>query len=168
MQNEIADLFHAYATPVYRICQRIVRNRQVALDLRQDVFLKILKNYSSFKGDSSVQTWVFRVTMNHCMDYLRLRRRYGMVVSEDQVTYSAEPMVSCEAEVILLREDLRRFLDFCPPITRQIVQLHFIEGFSHQEIGGLLGLRRNIVTRRIRKFTEGAKNYSPALGESIS
>jgi len=167
-QETMKRIYRDYATSIYRICLRIAHDRQAALDLRQDIFAKILRGLDNFHGDSTYKTWVHRIAENHCLDYIRSRRRNAMFVSEDAVPYNAEPAIQSDADRILCRGDLVHLMRACLPTTRLIIHLHFVEGYSHQEVAGLLGFRRNAVTRRIRSFSERAVNYSPALGRSIS
>jgi len=167
-QDIIKNIYRDYAPGIYRICLRVARDRQTALDLRQDVFAKIIKSLDQFQGVSSYKTWVYRIAENHCLDYIRARKRGAFIVCEDALPYNAEPVVQCEVERILSRGDLAPLMRTCLPTTRLIIHLHFVEGYSHQEVAGILGFRRNAVTRRIRNFSERVMNYSPALGKSIS
>ncbi|HSQ40900.1 MAG TPA: RNA polymerase sigma factor [Fibrobacteraceae bacterium] len=162
------EIYNTFATPVYRLCQRMVRDRQTALDLRQEIFLKILRNLDSFKGESSLRTWILRIATNHCLDHLRLKRRTAIFVAEEEIPYHAEPSVPDETQKIITQEEISHLLKFCLPMTRQMAQLYFVEGLNHREISGILGVHRNIVARRIQQFTEQARNYSPVLGKSIS
>lgn len=165
---ELTALYRKFAPRVYRICYKITKDHQISLDLRQDVFLKILKGYSKFRGESGLSTWIYSVAFNHCMDHIRLYRRNQFIVCEDEAPYESEPVMESDEALIYRRLDLIPLLKPCLPTTRLIIQLHFLEGFSHEEVAKLLGFSRASVTRRIRCFTHRAKNYSPALGRAIS
>jgi len=162
------EIYQNYGTHIYWLCLRIVRDPRTAQDMRQDVFLKIIKGLRSFKGESGLYTWIHTITQNHCFDFLRRRKRSVMIVSEDEISYEAEPRVESDEELIMSRADLAPYMRHCLPVTKLIVQLHFVEGYSHHEVAGILGFRRTVVTRRIRNFTQRAMQYSPALGKSIS
>jgi len=163
----LVDVYRNFGPQIYRACLRVSRDRQKALDMRQEVFLKILKNHGSFKGDSSLSTWIRAITTNQCMDYLRARKRNVMFVAEENVPYDAEPVIESDANRLLNRVDLAPFLQTCLPATRLMVQLHYVEGYSHQEVAGILGYSRNAVTRRLNGFLRRAGDYSPFLGRSI-
>ena len=162
------EIYRNYGAQIYWICLRFARDPVVAEDLRQDIFVKILRGLRNFKGESGLFSWIHSIAQNHCIDFARIRKRSTMLVCEDEVPYDAEPSVPSDEGVIFDRSELVNYLNCCMPVTKQIIQLHFVEGYSHQEVAGILGFRRNVVTRRIRNFTQRAMNYSPALGRSIS
>jgi RNA polymerase sigma-70 factor, ECF subfamily len=159
MEHDIRKLYQTYGVFVYRICWRFVKERQTALDLRQDVFLKLLRRPEVLDSVQLVKTWLCRVTMNHCLDFVRNEKKKIHTVSEECMEYHAEPMISSDADLIELREDFNRHLTGCHPEARQIIHLSVIEGFSHHEISNLLGVRRGVVSRRIRDFTRKAVQF---------
>lgn len=160
--NDIENIFHLYAGAVYWGCLEIVRNEQIALDLRQDVLLKVIKNYASFRGYSTLRTWIMQVAANRCTDYLRAQHRNIVFLGDDQSIKMSEPVSDYDADEVLVRADLQRFLGICSPDVREMMQLHFEEGYTHQEIAGLLGLHRNVVTRRIKAAVQKTlKQFAP-------
>lgn len=159
MEHDIKELYKKHGLFVYRICWRFVKERQTALDLRQDVFLKLLRRPESMDSVILVKTWLCRVTMNHCLDFVRREKKQVRMVSEENMEYHAEPMISSDADLIELREDFNRHLAYCHPETRQIIHLSVIEGFNHHEISNLLGVRRGVVSKRIRDFTRKAVQF---------
>jgi len=70
----ICELVRGYQRRVYSICVRMVRNREDAGDLTQDVLLKLVENLNSYNGQSKLSTWVIRVTMNCCLSHLRKQK----------------------------------------------------------------------------------------------
>lgn len=166
---DIAQIYRRYAPALYRFCWKYVRDRQTALDLRQDVFLKVIKGISSFREESKVSSWIYQIAANHCMDYVRnAKHKNTWVVGEDSVPYECEPTISGMDDRIHLKNDLEPLLKPCSTETRLILRLHCQEGYTQAEVAGVLGCSRGKVGRRIRGFAKKVSQESPALLEPIS
>lgn len=150
---DMAKIYREFAPAIYRLCWQTAHNRQTALDLRQDIFLKILKGLPRFRGEAKLSSWIFQITKFHCADHLRQRQRSAWLVAEDQVKYEHEPRVEAEDDRIHQQLDLLPMMEPCLPTTKLILQLHFMEGYSQEEVAGVLGYSRAAVCRRIRSFS---------------
>jgi RNA polymerase sigma-70 factor (ECF subfamily) len=117
---------------VYSTAYRMVGNRADAEDLTQDVFVKVYKKIKGFRGDSAVSTWIYRITMNTCLDFLRKNRR-RQAVSIDQCP---EPQ-SGSSKLMKLIEGTVATL---PQGYRRVFVLHDIQGLKHSEIAEALGI----------------------------
>src|SRR5271155_2902992 len=71
-------LFETYQDKVYSIALRYSGDRAVALDIAQEVFLKLLSNIREFRGNAGFETWLYRVVVNCCLDHRRRSRRIGL------------------------------------------------------------------------------------------
>ena len=71
------DLFELHRDRVYSIALRFSGDSSAAMDIAQDVFLKLYGNIQSFRGDSAFQTWIYRLVVNSCFDHLRKTRRHA-------------------------------------------------------------------------------------------
>lgn len=69
------DIYEQHRNLVYNLCLHYLLNTQDAEEAAQDVFVKVHARLSAFRGQSSLKTWVYRITVNHCLDVLRARRR---------------------------------------------------------------------------------------------
>lgn len=70
-----SNLVEKYENRVYKTCYRFVRNEEDALDLAQEVFIKVYNNLAGFKHSSSLSTWIYRISVNTCLNYLRKNNR---------------------------------------------------------------------------------------------
>lgn len=70
-----SELVEKYETRVYKTCYRFTRNEQDALDLCQEVFIKIYNNLKNFAGASSLSTWIYKISVNTCLNFLRTKGR---------------------------------------------------------------------------------------------
>ena len=143
---------------VYNLCLRMVNNEQDAYDLSQDAFLKAYTNLSLFRGDSKFSSWLYKLTTNVCLDFLRKRSRQKTVpltyeTDDGEQEYLPIPdetfSPETEAERRELRSSVRRGLSQLPEGQRQILILREIGQLSYEEIAGQLGLEAGTVKSRI-------------------
>lgn len=134
---EINRALERYADTVRRICFCHLKNQADTEDVFQNVFLKYMLCDTVFESDEHEKAWILRITINACKDYLKsfFRRR---IVSLDTVT-------EMEAEV---PEDHREVLEAVlslPGKYKDVIYLHYYEGYSAAEIGRILGKKENTV-----------------------
>ena len=145
---------------VYSLAVRLVGDREEAADLAQEAFLKAWQGLSSFQGESSFSTWIYRLTTNVCIDYLRRKKRRQEVepaVSlDDEDSGWAEPADAGQDPQRKLEEAersraLSRGLERLPEHQRQVLVMRELSGLSYQEIGAATGLDLGTVKSRIAR-----------------
>src|SRR5215467_14975317 len=138
-----AALFYAHKPRIYSVCLRMTNNTAEAEDLTQDAFLQVFRKLATFRGDSALSTWLYRVAVNTVLMHIRkqplrqisldepysqgakvVRREYGS--RDDRLTGSVD------------RITLARAIKHLPDGYRRIFLLHEVEGYEHQEIAELL------------------------------
>src|SRR5215470_8254646 len=77
------ELMIRYERRIYRVCYRFVENREDAMDLAQEVFIKAFEHLGSFRRESSLKTWLYRIAMNHCINHVKKNSQDFVEVSED-------------------------------------------------------------------------------------
>ena len=156
--NAFGLLVEDQSKVVYNLCLRMVNNEQDAYDLSQDAFLKAYTNLSLFRGDSKFSSWLYKLTTNVCLDFLRKRSRQKTVpltyeTDDGEQEYLPIPVETfspeTEAERRELRSSVRRGLSQLPEGQRQILILREIGQLSYEEIAGQLGLEAGTVKSRI-------------------
>jgi|SRR6516164_4188302 len=123
---------------VYQLCYRIVGNHEDASDLSQDVFLRAFRGLRSFRGHSSLSTWLYRIAVNVCLNRLGARNVPEPIDDRQFVDDRAESA----AERLLRRERasrLRRAIARLPRKQRLTVVLRAFHEMSHQQIAEVLG-----------------------------
>jgi RNA polymerase sigma-70 factor, ECF subfamily len=135
------SLYRQHAHRLYNLSYRMAGSAE-ADDLLQDVFLQAYRKLGTYKGESSLGTWLYRLTMNLCLDHLRSRRGKMALVTDSLDEEDAAPVVSPErpAEAISARLDLEQAIEALPPSYRAAFVLHDVEGYQHDEISKLLGI----------------------------
>jgi len=146
-KEAFARLYEAHKHRVYAICLRITRERAEAEDCAQEAFLQCFQKLPTFRGDSALSTWLYRLTVNVVL--MRLRTNHGKPVSLDTggtTEDSAESTIlnACPVDDLHLtgaidRIAIHRALRKLPPGYRTIFLLHDVEGKAHSEIARELG-----------------------------
>jgi RNA polymerase sigma-70 factor (ECF subfamily) len=133
-------IYRAFERPVRTLARRLVAGRAAAEDVAQDVFVEVLTRLDQYEGRGSFAGWIRSISVNKCLMHLRSPWRRGLswVDSlarpgpESGPDSSASP---CVAEAV----DLERALARLGETARAVVWLHDVEGYTHAEIGALLG-----------------------------
>ncbi len=138
-----ADLFHAHKARIYSICLRMTNNTAQAEDLTQDAFLQVFRKLSTFKGNSALSTWLYRIAVNTVL--MHFRKKALKQVSLDEPSSHDATMVKREygsrdgrLAGAVDRITLARAIKDLPTGYRTIFLLHEVEGYEHQEIAKIL------------------------------
>ncbi len=150
------ELFRRYRQSVYGI---IVHNLSADYDIDdilQQVFIKVFKSLENFKGLSSLDTWIYRITSKVCIDQLRKKyrkRQLDMVDSPDRVENTIERKTDFNPEKKMesdeLKERLGEALNKLSPEKRLVVSLYELDGFSLQEISEMVNKPVGTVKSRL-------------------
>ncbi len=156
------DAFEAlvleHQNKVYSLALRMVGNEEDARDMAQEAFIRAFNSLASFRGESKFSVWLYRLTSNICIDFLRGRakRRTVSLNWEDEDGEEGELEIPDERfspearlERTELRESVRRGLDSLSPEYREILLLREINGLSYDEISRALNLEEGTVKSRI-------------------
>lgn len=145
-------LYRQHATRLYNLASRMVGSRSEADDVLQEIFLLAYRKLGSFRGESSLGTWLYRLAMNHCLDVLRNRQTRMGQQTDSLDEPDAAPLASPVPLVgAVSRIDLERAIDALPPACRAAFLLHDVEGFGHQEVGAMLGISEGTSKSQVHK-----------------
>ena len=132
-------IYRQHAPRVYSLACRMAGSPEDGEDLLQEIFLQAHRKLGSFKGDSAFGTWLYRLAVNHCLDYVRSRQAKMTKLTESlDAQAAAEPVARRETPIARL--DLDRALERLPDGCREAFVLHDVEGFDHKEVGAMLGI----------------------------
>ena len=162
------ELIERFQTPVYNLAYRLLNDQADASDVVQEVFLKIFRNVGSFRGDSSLRTWVYRIAVNESHNRRRWLFRHrrgetGILDTFDDSESREKPLmdsgetpfdftVNREAQV-LLEEALAEV----NPIFRAALVLREVEDMSYEEIAEILEVSIGTVKSRIVRGREALR-----------
>lgn len=157
-QGAFKTLFDKYREKVYRISFRYVRNKEDALDVTQEVFLRVYQNLAKFKTDSKFFTWLYRVTVNRAIDFTRSMKARPVRELEKSVIESWECDVTGkrssagpveQAEGKELEEKLAQAVSLLSEKHRTVFLLHAQENLSYREIAQVVDCSIGTVMSRL-------------------
>lgn len=132
-------LYRQHAPRVYSLACRMAGSNDDGEDLLQEIFLQAYRKIGSFKGEAALGTWLYRLALNHCLDYVRSRQAKMNKLTETlDAGTSFEPLA--RRDTAITRIDLERALERLPDGCREAFVLHDVEGFDHKEVGRVLGI----------------------------
>lgn len=167
------ELVVRYREQVYRLCLRMSGNAEDAADLTQEAFVKVWKNLDSFQFDAAFSTWLYRLTSNCCLDFLRSRKRRPTVSltmeteEEDEQTIELPDDRPTPEEAAILkeeRENLRLAMQTIDPEQRQILTLRVVNDLSYTDIAQVLGIREGTVKSRLSRARESLRKKLTEIG----
>src|ERR1019366_6186598 len=155
-RDEIAfrEIVERYQAKVFSIIYGILRNRNDAEDIAQQVFAKIYFSIQNFDFRSSLLTWIYKITVNECYDYLRKKRVRKLVYESDFSDEDAQRMEASEpavdsavpADTRLAQRDLiLKLLSKVSEEERTLLLMKEVEGHSVEELAGMTGLNENTI-----------------------
>ena len=142
------ELMIRYERQIYRVCYRFVENREDAMDLAQEVFIKAFEHLAGFRKESSLKTWLYRIAMNHCINHVKKHSQEFVEVTE--YTGSVNSRVQDQLEDREQREHFRRLVKLLPPKQKAILEMRINEQLSYEEIAKISG--RSISTIKASVF----------------
>jgi len=132
------NLYQQNLPRIYAVCLRIVANRGQAEEVTQQALIRTWEMLGSYRGESPLSAWIHRIAVNAALDYMRARNRLTKRVEfTDNLEVFEKPDLSSPRENQM---DMEQAIAALPPQARAVVVLHDIEGYSHNEISGLLGI----------------------------
>jgi len=154
-------LVERYQRRIFSLVHHLVRQREDVEDLAQEIFIKTFRSLRSYNFQASFITWLSRVAVNHCYDYLRRLRAspvtyYSQMGEEGQRNLEAHAESPEEggldqAERTALQDLVGKLLDRAPANDRLILTLKELEGYSVEEISDLLNLKTSTVKVRLHR-----------------
>jgi RNA polymerase sigma-70 factor (ECF subfamily) len=149
------DFVRKYQRRLYALAFRYVGNPDRAEELSQEAFLKAYKALSKFRGESQLYTWLYRITINLCID--ERRRHHPLEVPIDDLPLASGFDPDRREQTMMLQEALAQL----PPTLRTCLVMHDLEGYSYQEIAnvcrtplGTIMSRMNTARKRLRQIIE--------------
>ena len=146
-------LYRAHSGRLFGLLTRMTGSAHDAEDLLQDVFVHAHRKLASFRGESSLGTWLYRLAVNQCLDHLRGKQsrmaRATASLDEDEAPEPAAPAPALPAPIA--RIDLERAIAQLPAGCRAAFVLHDVEGLDHREVGAALGISEGTSESQVHK-----------------
>jgi RNA polymerase sigma-70 factor (ECF subfamily) len=180
--DEIAfrEVVDRYQSKVFSIIYGILRNHNDAEDIAQQVFSKIYFSIGNFDFRSSLLTWIYKITVNECYDYLRKKKVRKLVYESDFTEDEAQRIERTEPgsegrplmdERLAQRDFVLKLLEKVSPEDRDLLMLKEVEGHSVEELANMTGMNENTVKVKLfrarQKLVKAAQRMMPRLGTAL-
>ena len=179
-EGAFGEIVQKYQSKVFSIIHGIVRQRNDVEDIAQQVFTKVYFSLRNFDFRSSLITWIYKITVNECFDYLRKKKVRKLVyesdMSEDEArrVENSEPATSgvVRADTALASRDyVMKLMDRVSAEEKQLLVLKEVEGYSIEELSGMLRMNENTIKVKLfrarQKLVKAAQRLNrPAAVEA--
>lgn len=141
-RHAFEHVYRTHLNHVFSLCVRMTGDRTRAEELTQDVFVRAWEKLPLFRGESAFSTWLHRLTVNVVLNERREdgRERSRTASSDNEDEEIAAPAASSAQPMHAEKVDLERAIAKLPKGARRVFVLHDVEGFTHEEIGTMLGV----------------------------
>lgn len=136
-RDAVARLYERHASRVYAVARRLAGDDEQAADWAQEAWIRVFRALPSFRGEARFTTWLHRITVNAALHGHRSNQRRRARMDELGTVSNQHH----QNDSPLIRMTLERAVDRLPPGMRQVLVLHDIEGYTHEEIGEMLGVK---------------------------
>jgi len=174
------EVVQRYQVKVHSIIYGILRNRNDAEDIAQQVFSKIYFSIGSFDSRSALLTWIYKITVNECYDYLRKRKVRRLVyesdISDEDELRAARSEVAVDksptVEMELVRRDyVLKLLSRVSEEDRNLLMLKEVEGHSVDELAEMTGMNQNTIKVKLfrarQKLVKAARRLAQPPGRAL-
>lgn len=148
LEPELERMIGQYGDSLLRMCFLYLRDMRLAEDAVQDTFIKVYQHYVTFRGNSSEKTWIMRIAINVCKNYLRSSwwKRIDYTAALDQIP---------AAEAVQLEDDsLLVMIMSLPAKYREVILLYYYQELKIREIAVVLQLKESTVSVRLKRARE--------------
>lgn len=164
------ELYRRFAPKMYAVCFRYASNANDAQDLLQEGFIKVYRNLHRFKAEGSFEGWMRRVFVNTSIEHYRKKSLDLSSVTEKEEGTIEDTDISALDQLAV--KDIMMLIRELAPGYQTIFNLYVVEGYSHKEIGDMLGISegtsksqlaraKSILQKKVAQFlSETNKNYS--------
>jgi RNA polymerase sigma factor (sigma-70 family) len=159
-------LYKMFSTRMFGLCLQYADNQDDAADILQEGFIKVFRKLEQFRGKGSFEGWIRRIMINTAFERYRSQVRLFAVTDN---TVKKDDMVHEEVIERLSASDLIRLVQDLPPRYRMVFNLYAIEGYSHKEIGEMMGITvgtsksnlsraRDILQQKVKKYFDTSEH----------
>ena len=161
-------LYNRYANKVYSKCISLLKNEAMAQDATQEIFTKIFLNLAKFNEKSKFSTWVYSITYNFCIDYIRRRKKEKNLFSDE--IENAPDIVEEVPDKELLQIEVKRLknvLENIPSGDKAILMMKYQDDMSIREISGILNKSESAIKMKIKRAKHKAQRVYSQLYKAV-
>jgi RNA polymerase sigma-70 factor (ECF subfamily) len=134
-------IYKDFSPKMYGICLRFAGNQMDADDILQEGFIKVYKNLKHFKNNGSFEGWIRKIIVNTAINYYKRKKRIAKIEESDYLEVSQS--IDSDALNVLSEAELLKLIQELPNGYRTVFNLNVLEGYTHKEIGDMMGITDN-------------------------
>ncbi|MGP4062926.1 sigma-70 family RNA polymerase sigma factor [Halobacillus sp. H74] len=152
-EQAINEIMESYGQSILQLVYSYVKDKSIAEDLTQEIFVKCYKNLHTYNGQSKIKTWLWRITINHCKDYLKSWYKRKVIISEEKVMGVENNHSSTEEEVMqdFVDGELVSTIMDLPTKYREVIYLYYYEDLTTREIAQVIKKSENTIKTRLKR-----------------
>lgn len=160
-ESQFTDIYNQYAKLVYNLSLHYLQNPEDAQEATQDVFVKIYNKIEGFNNNSSLKTWIYRITINHCLDVIKSKNRKWRTLftreaeNNDSVDFD-HPGIKMESKEAV--EKIMSHINDLPQNQKTALILKGIEGLSQKEIASILNINEKALESLLTRARANLKS----------
>lgn len=164
-------IYRSFQRPVYSLIRRLISRPAIADELFQETFIEVLRSLRSYSGEGAFGGWVRAIAVNKCLMYLRSpwHRSFAYLDADESesmadmlIDAASGPDVQVQASA-----DVGQALASLPPLTRTVVWLHDVEGYTHGEIARLMGRTVSFSKSQLARAHQRLRELLDSKSESL-
>ena len=153
-------VYEQFYTRMYSVCLRYSNNKDEALDLLHEGYMKVFRKVETFKGESEFYPWIKRLFVNHCIDYTRSAYKRYISYVDEVVTDEAEEVPELPGEqtdAVVNQQAVFAAMNALRPDYRIILNLYAVENMSHAQIAQKLGIQESSSRSKLNRARNALK-----------
>lgn len=158
LRGAFEEMARRYDGVIRKVCYFYATDREDFYDLRQEALVNLWRGFPRFRGEASLSTWIYRVTLNSCVSFFRKHRKGADTVPIDE---HPELLAENDEKAAMLRE-MYRMIGRLAPSDKALILL-WLDEHSYEEIAAIMGEPRNTIASRLRRAKEKLISLNPEL-----
>lgn len=145
-------LYNRYSSKIFGKCLTILKETNLAQDATQDIMMKILMNLSKFGGRSKFSTWVYSITYNFCIDYVRKKKKDKSMLVEDVSKFEGATDDVDDSKILEVRlSNLKVVMAKMPIGDQSVLMMKYLDGMSIKEISDTLAKSESAIKMKLKR-----------------
>lgn len=156
----LEEIMKEYGDELVRLAYSYVKDADIAKDITQNSFVKCYKKLDSFRGDSKIKTWLYRITINECKDHLKSWNHKKVQVLDYIQENTKSQLPSAETTVLkeAKNQQIKNIVLSLPKKYREVIHLYYFESLNIEEVAEVTDLAVNTVKTRLRRAKQRLKD----------
>lgn len=158
-EDKLEEIMIEHGSDLVRLAFNYVKDKETAKDMVQNTFIKCYENLDKFRYDSSIKTWLYRITINQCKDYLR-SWHYRKVQTKSVFESAVKSLLPLTEEKVIKEaesQELRNVIFSLPKNYQEVIYLYYYKSLTINEVAEVTDLNLNTVKTRLRRAKQRLK-----------